>query len=215
MRTCILALALVGLCSAQNYGRFVATPGSAPKCFVQGGRTIVQYSKTFHKSFHCSHDASGCSCTVEHGSHQKGECKQFDHTDATTHKFGGDCSNAGKNQCSCSNGTAVARGKACPKHGANRCSACDDGYYLSGFQCLKTPCACTNCNCYVGANNGKWNLGVSSWSRAYFPKRTGNWVEVTKTAKIATTGNCGQMLNLGANSGTVVIGKNAMLEVVG
>ena len=63
MRTCILALALVGLCSAQNYGRFVATPGSAPKCFVQGGRTIVQYSKTFHKSFHCSHDASGCSCT--------------------------------------------------------------------------------------------------------------------------------------------------------
>ena len=63
--------------------------------------------------------------------------------------------------------------------------------------------------------NGKWNLGVSSWSRAYFPKRTGNWVEVTNTAEIATAGNCGQMLNLGANSGTVVIGKNAMLEVVG
>lgn len=195
MRTVIIALALAGLCSA--YSPLIVKPGSAPRCFLSGGRTIVQYDNAFHKSFHCAHNKKSCSCTLDHPSHQKGSCKQMTHTNKQLLSFGGDCSESGKNQCTCSNGTPVARGLACPKHGTNRCSSCNDGYYLSGTRCLKTPCACTNCNCYVGANNGFWFSSTTSWSRARFP-RAPEMVEVTKTVQVATSANrCSNRLDLG------------------
>ena len=37
--------------------------GDAPKCFMIGGETIVQYDRKFHKSFKCTHNAAKTACT--------------------------------------------------------------------------------------------------------------------------------------------------------
>ena len=95
MRSFTIA-ALVGTVTAAPATIFAV--GSAPKCFVTAsGRTVVEYRSDLHPSFKCSHAGSVCSCTVKHPTHHTGSCREFDHTDSSTFKIDGDCSDGGLN----------------------------------------------------------------------------------------------------------------------
>jgi hypothetical protein len=48
-----------------------------------------------------------------------------------------------QNTCSCTNGVK-ATGTACTTDGANICSSCGGGYYLSGTSCVINTCSCQN-----------------------------------------------------------------------
>ena len=72
-------------------------PGEAPRCFVSGGRTIVEYSAQIHPSFKCAHSGAVCKCTAKHPTHHTGGCMQMDHTDGTKLSVSGDCSKTGHN----------------------------------------------------------------------------------------------------------------------
>ena len=71
-------------------------PSDPPTCHVDSaGRTVVHYKHGLHQSFKCTHQGSKCTCTNTHPTHHKGSCKEFDHTDGSTHGIHGDCTDTG------------------------------------------------------------------------------------------------------------------------
>jgi hypothetical protein len=60
-------------------GEHYAAVGEPPVCEVDvSGRTHVYYSMAQHPSFKCTHTGSTCACTLQHPTHHKGGCKQFE-----------------------------------------------------------------------------------------------------------------------------------------
>ena len=85
MRCCVLLIS-VCVASAASFKE-----GDVPTCHVDSaGRTVVKYTDTLqsHKAFKCTHAGNKCTCGA-HPTHR--DCRQFDHTDASTHTLGGGC----------------------------------------------------------------------------------------------------------------------------
>ena len=85
MRCCVLLIS-VCVASAASFKE-----GDFPTCHVDSaGRTIVKYTDTLqsHQAFKCTHAGNKCTCGA-HPTHR--DCRQFDHTDASTHTLGGGC----------------------------------------------------------------------------------------------------------------------------
>lgn len=138
MRTIIAATCLIAVASAWR-----VQTGDAPKCFVDStGNTVVQYLRSAHKSFKCTHNAANtaCTCTLKHPTHHKGGCRVITHTDKSVHVVSGDCTDSGRdpihggwsnygayNTCSKTCGTGTqSRTRQCnspaPKWGGNACA---------------------------------------------------------------------------------------------
>ena len=61
------------------YGEHYAAVGEPPVCEVDvSGLTHVYYTTAQHPSFKCTHTGSTCACTLQHPTHHKGGCKQFE-----------------------------------------------------------------------------------------------------------------------------------------
>ena len=89
---CAIAFIVLAATSAT-----VFNAGDAATCFVDAeGSTIVHYTVSLHPHFKCTHSGTTCTCSSTHPTHAMGECKEFDHTDGSTHSVGGDCSDAGR-----------------------------------------------------------------------------------------------------------------------
>lgn len=209
----LLLVALVGVAAA-NLPPSYFSAGSPPTCHLYHGKTVVHFDGQLHKSFHCEHGASSCSCIWLHPSHHGGKCKSLTHKDGSFHPFGGDCGSTGMNTCKCANGTPVPPGITCATHDSEMCAKCDDGYYLSQGQCLKSPCTNDKANCYVGTDGGKWYGSKYGWSKITFPHVPDD-IEVTKTVHLATkdAAIAGKSLDINSDSAMVFVDGNQMLEI--
>ena len=90
MRAILFAAVVVGIASAADHKFAIGEPAS---CVVDAsGRTIVRYISEVHTSFQCTHTSAGaCTCTGQHPTHHKGNCRTFAHL-GRVHQVGGDCS---------------------------------------------------------------------------------------------------------------------------
>ena len=79
-------------------GEHYAAVGEPPVCEVDvSGRTHVYYTMAQHPSFKCTHTGSTCACTLQHPTHHKGGCKQFESKALGKILYhAGDCTETGK-----------------------------------------------------------------------------------------------------------------------
>ena len=137
----------------------VFQPGQAPRCFISGGRTVVEYTRAaIHPSFKCSHNGNSCKCALTHPTHHTGSCKEFDHTDGTKHSVSGDCSKTGLNAI---DGGWSSFGKSCSKvcGGGFKTRQCNSpAPFNGGAQCVGS--AYQNCNMQPCPVDGQW----SAWN---------------------------------------------------
>ena len=137
----------------------VFQPGQAPRCYISGGRTVVEYTRAaIHPSFKCSHNGNSCKCALTHPTHHTGSCKEFDHTDGTKHSVSGDCSNTGLNAI---DGGWSSFGKSCSEvcGGGFKTRQCNSpAPFNGGAQCVGS--AYQNCNMQPCPVDGQW----SAWN---------------------------------------------------
>ena len=73
--------------------------GMVPICEVDSnGRTHIYTSSSVHTSYKCTHSGASCSCMLQHPTHHRGGCQQFE-SKAAGNKIlnvAGDCSDSGK-----------------------------------------------------------------------------------------------------------------------
>ena len=164
MRTFALATAFALAAAAPAT---VFQPGQAPRCYISGGRTIVEYTRVkLHPSFKCAHTGNSCKCVVAHPTHHTGRCMQFDHTDGTKQSFSGDCSKTGLNVDAINGGSVDGQwsawnaGGSCSKtcgFGSQTFTRTCVGQAHGGKACAGSASKSQACNTQACPVDGTWS----------------------------------------------------------